>query len=116
MAALYCPGELDLTRVERLDRIEELELILRDQSRETLLRTAELAGERALEMRVVIDGATGGDTAKMRALLRKIELAWPVSGHESSARARKVLDSLKDFFRDIDLTEEDVGAAVTAAP
>jgi hypothetical protein len=107
-AALSCPGQLNLGNVMPID---ELELAVRNQTRETLLRTAELAGGKAVEMRVVIDDVAGGDTTKARDLLRKISMAWVVPGIESSVRATEVLKALKPYFGDTDITNEDIRVA-----
>jgi hypothetical protein len=108
-AALYCPGELELTNVQPVD---ELDPVLRNQTRTSLLRAAELAGARALEMRVVVDSAMGGDTNKARDLLRKISLAWKVRGGDGFVRASEVLKALESLFNDLDVTSDDIEAAV----
>ena len=107
-AAIYCPGRLNLDGVASVD---ELERVMRHQTRESLLPAAEIAISKALEMRVVVDGVTERDTTKARDLLRKISMAWMVIGGESSTKAAQVLKALKPLFNDVDVTFDDVADA-----
>jgi hypothetical protein len=109
-AALYCPNEFDLTGVAP---IEELEAVMRSPSRPALLRAAEIAGFRALEMRAVVDSPTGGDAKKARDLLLKISMAWSVQGDTPPSRALESLEALESFFEDCDVTFAEVREAAS---
>jgi hypothetical protein len=101
MAAVHCPGQLDLDAVAAA---AELDPVRRDQTRETLLRAAEITAARSTDIRADIDGPTGRDTWKSRQLHTKIELAWGTPGQEWEVRLKGLKATLKPFLSDLDLT------------
>jgi hypothetical protein len=108
-AALFCPDRFGLVEVQP---VEELEAVMRSPSRSTLLRAAEVAGARALEMRAIVDSPTGTDTKKARDLLRKITMAWEVDADTAPARAVQSIRALGSFFDDYDVTLANLRTAI----
>jgi hypothetical protein len=100
LAAVHCPGMIDMGVVAAA---AELDPVRRDQTRETLLRAAEVTVARSLDIRAEIDGPTGPDTRKSRALQTKVALAWTVPGADPDRRLAGLKAGLKPFLADLDL-------------
>jgi hypothetical protein len=101
MAAIHCPGEID---VRDVDPVEELDPVRQQQTTESLLRAAERLVMRSLDIRADIDGPAGPDSGKSRALHRKISLAWTVAAAGQGQRLAGLASALRPFLNDIDLT------------
>jgi hypothetical protein len=104
LAAIHCPGRIDMGVVAAA---AELDPVRRDQTRETLLRAAEVTVARSLDIRAEIDGPTGPDTRKSRALQTKIALAWTVPRGDPDRRLAGLKAGLKPFLADLDLQAAD---------
>lgn len=101
LAAVHCPGEIDMSMIAAA---AELDPVRRHQTRETLLRAAEITVARSLDIRAEIDGPTGQDTRKSRALQTKVGLAWSTPRHDPNSRLKGLKGGLKPFLSDLDLS------------
>lgn len=107
-AALHCPGDLGMANIAR---VEELDPVRQDQTRESLLRAAELTVTRSLDIRAIFDGPLGRDTGKSRDLLRKIAIAWETPSRDAGQRRAELLAALAPFRKDVGIGRLCVAAA-----
>jgi hypothetical protein len=104
LAAVHCPGQIDM---DVIAVAAELDPVRRDQTRETLLRAAEITVSRSVDIRAEIDGPTGSDTGKSRDLQLKIALAWTTPDPDPNGQLKGLKAGLEPFLTDLDLRMAD---------